>query len=98
MDIMSQNKKCSPTCNTFRCAKKAIIRRQNDVWCRWIEDACNIANCAYAICSKRRLLPGGVCGETVRRKTADKQPEEVTGPPVKIRGKTLRRIGDKEIF
>jgi hypothetical protein len=59
---------------------------------------CNVANCTYAICTKRRLLPRGVCGETVKRKTVEKQPDEVIGPAVRLRGKTLRKIGEKEIF
>jgi hypothetical protein len=59
---------------------------------------CDVANCGYAICIKRRLLPRGICGETVRRKTIEKEPEEAIGPTVKLRGRTLRRIGEKEIF
>lgn len=59
---------------------------------------CNVGNCTYAICAKRRLLPRGICGESVKRKTIEKQPDEVIGPTVKLRGKTLRRIGEKEIF
>lgn len=59
---------------------------------------CNVGNCTYAICAKRRLLPRGICGESVKRKTIEKQPDEVIGPAVKLRGKTLRRIGEKEIF
>jgi hypothetical protein len=59
---------------------------------------CNVANCTYAMCVKRKLLLGGICGETVKRKTTEKEPEEVIGPTVKLRGKTLRRIGEKEIF
>jgi hypothetical protein len=59
---------------------------------------CNVANCAYAMCIKRRLLPGGICGETVKRKTTEKGPEEVVGPTIKLRGKALRKIRDKEIF
>jgi len=47
---------------------------------------------------KRRLLPSGICGETIKRKTTEKRMEEVVGPPVKLRGKTLRRVGEKEIF
>jgi hypothetical protein len=50
------------------------------------------------MCVKRKLLLGGICGETVKRKTTEKEPEEVIGPTVKLRGKTLRRIGEKEIF
>jgi len=52
----------------------------------------------YALCLKRRMLPKGVCGETVKRQTVDKNPEETMFEPVKLRGKTLRKIGDKELF
>jgi hypothetical protein len=50
------------------------------------------------MCIKRRLLPGGICGETVKRKTVEKKIEEVVGPAIKLRGKALRKIGEKEIF
>jgi len=43
------------------------------------------------------LLPGGVCGETVKRKTTEIEPEEL-GPGVRLKGKALRKIGEKEIF
>jgi hypothetical protein len=59
---------------------------------------CNVANCTYAICAKRRLLPRGICGETVKRKTVEKQLDEVVGPAVKLRGRALRKIRDREIF
>jgi hypothetical protein len=39
-----------------------------------------------------------MCGETVRRKTVEKEPEEDVVQPVKVRGKTYRKIGEKEIF
>jgi len=91
-------KYCSPKCKFFRCGKNAAIFRRNSVWCKWTEEECNVANCSYAICIKRRLLPGGVCGETVKRKTVEKSVEEVVGPAVKLRGRALRKIGEKEIF
>jgi len=47
---------------------------------------------------KRRLLPRGICGETVKRKTVERGPEEVLGPAVKLKGKVLRKVGEKEIF
>jgi hypothetical protein len=50
------------------------------------------------MCLKRRLLPRGICGETVKRKTVDKEPEEVVKPAVKLRGKILRKIGDREVY
>jgi hypothetical protein len=43
-------------------------------------------------------LPGGICGETVKRKTIDVEPEEAIVPIVKLKGKALRKIGEKEIF
>lgn len=95
---LAQVKTCSQTCEAFKCAKNATMHRQDGVWCRWTEDMCNVANCTYAICLKRRLLPRGVCGETIKRKTVEKQPDEVIGPTVRLRGKALRKIGEKEIF
>ncbi|MFQ5999345.1 MAG: hypothetical protein ACE5J6_01070 [Candidatus Bathyarchaeia archaeon] len=82
----------------FRCGKKAVMIRRNKVWCRWTEEECDVANCSYATCIKRRLLPKGICGETVKRKTIEKEPEETIVPVVKLRGKVLRKVGEKEIF
>ncbi len=72
--------------------------RRDDVWCRWTDDTCDVRSCTYAMCVKRRLLPGGICGETVKRKTAEKPVEEVVGASIKLRGRALRKIGEKEIF
>jgi hypothetical protein len=47
---------------------------------------------------KRKLLPGGICGEKVKRKTVEKEPEDLAIPAVRLKGKTLRRVGEKEIF
>jgi hypothetical protein len=43
-------------------------------------------------------LPRGTCGETIKRKTVEKQPEETASPTVKLKGRTLRKLGEKEIF
>jgi hypothetical protein len=59
---------------------------------------CNVANCTYALCMKRRLLPRGICGETVKRITVDRAPEELMTESIKLRGKALRKIGEREIF
>ena len=59
---------------------------------------CNIANCTYALCMKRRMLPRGICGETVKRQTVDRNPDEIMDEPIKLRGKTLRKIGDRELY
>jgi len=34
----------------------------------------------------------------VKRKTAEKSPEEDIMQPIRVRGKTYRKIGEKEIF
>ena len=96
--ILAGKRYCFPECGFFRCEKRAIVHRRNSVWCKWTDEECNVANCSYATCVKRRLLPNGICGETVRRKTVEKRPEEELGPVIKLRGKALRRIGDREIF
>lgn len=59
---------------------------------------CNVGNCTYALCTKRRLLPRGICGETIKRKTVEKEPDEVVGSAIKLRGRALRKIGEREIF
>ena len=95
---MAQVKACSPMCPAFKCAQNSTFYRRDAVWCKWTEEMCNVANCTYALCVKRRLLPKGICGETVKRKTVDKAPEEEVGQSIKLRGKTLRKIGERELF
>jgi len=94
---LSEVKYCFAVCDFFRCAKKAAVCRGNEVWCTWTDEKCDVSNCSYAMCMKRRLLPNGVCGETVKRKTAEKEPEEIS-PPVKLRGKIIKKLGEEEIF
>jgi len=57
----------------------------------------------YAMCFKRRLLPGAVCGETVKRKTVERDyfDEDFEDPPVKsphLKGKALRKLGDQDYY
>jgi len=95
---LTEAKKCFPSCKLFRCGKNALSYRGNTVWCRLTEEECEISNCSYAICARRRLLPRGICGETVKRKTTETEPEEAMIPVVKLRGKAFRKIGEREIF
>jgi len=63
------------------------------------EEQCNIANCTYSMCMKRRLLPGGICGETVKRQTVEKDvDDDFFSDSVKLKGKALRKLGDKELY
>lgn len=88
-------KYCSPTCNFFRCGQKAMKFRRGSVFCNWTGDACSGYSCSYAICVKRRLLPKGVCGFSVKRKTSDEDLEKETTLNIKIKGKGLEKIGDE---
>jgi hypothetical protein len=48
---------------------------------------------------KRRLLPRGICGETVRRQTVEKDFEDdLDAPAVKLKGKALRKFGDQDLY
>jgi hypothetical protein len=44
------------------------------------------------------LLPRGICGETVKRQTVEREPEDLIDEPVKIKGKALRKLGEKELY
>jgi len=96
--MLGEVKYCYPRCQLFKCAKNAAIYKSSDVWCSWTDEKCNVANCNYSTCVKRRLLPKGTCGESVKRKTTEKTMDEIIVSPVKLRGKALRRVGEKEIF
>lgn len=96
--VLAQVKTCSPTCESFKCAKAAAVNRQDGVWCGWTDEICDVTDCTYALCVKRRLLPRGICGESIKRKTVEKPPEEVVGPAVRLKGRVFRKIGEKEIF
>ncbi len=96
--ILTEVKHCFPKCRLFRCAKNALEHRGNAAWCGWTEEECEVANCSYATCVRRRLLRRGICGETVKRKTTEIEPEKAEIPTVKLKGKALRKLGEKEIF
>jgi hypothetical protein len=48
---------------------------------------------------KRRMLPGGICGETVKRKTVEKEIDDVfPDESLKLKGKALRKLGDQDFY
>ena len=94
---MSQAEKCIPTCEFFRCGKNALTFRGGKPWCKWVGDECDIENCNFATCVKRRLLPGGICGMKVKRRTVEIKPEEFR-LEVKVRGKVLRKLPREELI
>lgn len=96
--FLSQTKNCSPTCHSFKCLKNSSFYRQGNVWCKTTEEICEVENCTYITCFKRRLLPKGICGETVKRKTVEIKLESVPVPAVKLRGKALKRFRNDDYF
>ncbi len=95
---MAQVKPCSANCPSFKCVKNATFYRRDMVWCREAEENCNVAGCTYAVCVKRRLLPRGICGETVKRVTVDKDLDELESDSVRLKGKAFRRVGERDLF
>lgn len=95
---MAQSKPCSPMCPSFKCAKNSAFYQRDAVWCKWTEEICNVANCTFSLCVKRRLLPRGICGETVKRQTVEREPEDLIDEPVRIKGKALRKLGERELY
>jgi len=97
---LAQSKACSPACQSFKCAKNSVFYRRDSVWCRETEEQCNVAKCTYSMCFKRRMLPGGICGETVKRKTVEKEIDDEfpDGSAVKLKGKALRKLGDQDFY
>jgi len=47
---------------------------------------------------KRRLLPRGICGETVKRQTIEREPEDLIDEPVRLKGKALRKLGERDFY
>ena len=96
---MDRSKACYPNCSSFKCAQNNVFYRRDSIGCRLTEEKCDIANCTYSMCMKRRLLLGGVCGETIKRKTVEKDvDDDFLDESIKIKGKALRKLGDKEIY
>jgi hypothetical protein len=95
---MAQAKACSPTCPSFKCAKNSVMYRRDAIWCGMTEETCTVANCTYSMCMKRRMLPQGICGETVRRQTVEKDFEDDIDVPVKLKGKAFRKFGERELY
>jgi hypothetical protein len=67
--------KCNPLCPFFRCSKNALRittaqykgRIIKVAFCSWIGDKCIGAQCRFAYCEKRAMLPDGRCAFAVRR-------------------------------
>jgi len=99
MWINLEGKRCSPSCEFFRCGQKVMERRGKEVYCRFVDDACEGPNCQYAICVRNRLLPNNICSLTVKKtkKTPDIPPEEAI-QGVRVKGKLSQRLREEELY
>lgn len=50
------------------------------------------------MCMKRRLMPEAICGETIKRKTVEKDIDDFFDDSVRLKGKALRKLGDQEFY
>jgi len=92
-------KYCFPKCRDFKCTKRALRMQGRTAWCTWTNEPCDPRNCNYAMCYKRQLLDDGVCGFSIKRRTReDIRPEDIFRDEIKVRGKLMRKIGEKRIF
>lgn len=96
---MAADKLCFPNCRDFKCTKRSIRIRGKEAWCEWTSEPCNPKNCNYATCYRRQLLEDGVCGKTIKRRTRENsRPEDILGDEIRVRGKLLRKTGERTIF
>ena len=98
---MAQSKSCFPSCPSFRCGKNVAWFKRDGVWCKDGDEYCSVVKCTYAMCNKRRLLSQGICGETVKRKTVERQPDDFFKDdlPLKyvpLKGRALRKLNRNE--
>jgi len=82
--------KCDPQCRFFICKHKALIRRGKESYCRWVDDICDVKTCAYSSCMRSILLPDGLCGMTVKRRTRDELEVPLEEEDIGIRTKGER--------
>jgi len=96
---LSGVKTCFSQCRDFKCTKNALRSQGRTPWCDWTGESCDLKSCNYAMCYKRLLLDEGVCGLSVKRRTSeDISPEDLFRDELRVKGKLMRKTGEKTIF
>lgn len=92
-------KYCYTSCKSFRCGQHAINIQGPNSYCKWTGDKCIGSMCNYALCIDRKMLPNGVCGFSIRRKTEEKvlsKSEE--DDKIKIKVRALKKLRTDDLF
>jgi hypothetical protein len=71
----------------------ALDIHRDPPWCNWVNSACIGYRCPYSSCAQVKLLPDGRCGVFVKRKTVEKEPEELL-PRVGLTERSKKRLED----
>ncbi len=97
--LSSEPRPCTPTCEFFRCAQRALVLRKGTAYCKWADDVCEGPKCNYASCLRGKLLSNGMCGMYVRRKTYEEaRPEDEELPAIRISGRALRKLKEQDLI
>jgi len=88
---------CNPSCEFFRCGRKALFFKSRVAWCKFADDACDVKTCKFASCIRNKLLPNGICGLFVKPKIIEPKPEEML-KPIKASGKLIQKIKERELY
>jgi len=96
---LSKTTQCFPSCRDFKCTKRSLQIRGKQAWCEWTSEECSPKNCNYATCFRRQLLDQGVCGKSIKRQTQeDYDPDDLFQDEIRVRGKLMRKTGERSIF
>lgn len=99
--VLSQSTKhCYSLCQFFQCGQRALDLKGKRAFCRWVGDKCAGDTCNYVICTRSRLLPNGICGMTIKRKTKEEEfePELLEEHELNVKGKLRKRFKNTDFF
>ena len=91
-------KNCFPACEFFRCGQRSLFFKGKVAWCKFADDECVVKTCKYVQCVRGKMLPDGICGLTVKAKSLDDIKPEEAIKPVKITGKLVQKLKEKELY
>jgi len=88
---------CYNGCTFFRCGQNHFSVRDNIGWCRLVDDKCVPETCKFTQCTKGKLLSNGICGYTVKQRTAVVRSQQEL-KPIRAPAKLAQKIKERELF